>query len=208
MAIAFVSDVLQPQAFGLVDAVQLEYGSVATPFEGSSLSRVRSIAYLLRARLLESLNWEKLAGGRHIVWQQYVLEYLKRPLLGYGVGASRLGYITFDESDVGGLGPFPHPHSLYVQIMFECGVVVVILLCSLIIGLIFYLAKRFESGNISAVFAVFGILAGLLQSVFDPILLHGEILFLVCLMVAVPLIPVGSTNSASRHDRGAAFRHG
>lgn len=176
------NDTRELGTYGLVDAIQIERGDSATEYVPGPSAGLRAYLGPLVPRLLALRDPLTASGGRISMWY-FSLELASlRPFLGYGFGV--VEHLAQPEAPRYVADPLPHPHSFYLQLLLEGGALLLVAVLAWLGMVAWWLARAaFARGSWAAVGALAGLVALLVQSVFDPVLAQGPVLGLWWVMV-------------------------
>jgi len=106
----------------LILAIAVIPGMKERIFTGLEPEHVENVNEFERMYIYKGINFYRVTSGRIVAWP-YVLEKIaEKPLLGYGreamkrTGIASYLWLNFQES-------FPHPHNMYLQFLFDNGLV-------------------------------------------------------------------------------------
>lgn len=171
LSITVAADSRDVGAYGLVDAIQVEAGTAATPYRAGPSAGVRAYLGPLVPRLLGLRDPIAASGGRISMWHFSLQFAAARPFLGYGFGV--VEHLVAQQAPRYVADPLNHPHSFYLQLLLEGGTLLLMAVLGWL-GLVGWrLLRAALRGSWPAATALAGLVALLVQSVFDPVLAWG-----------------------------------
>lgn len=136
------------------------------------------------------------SGGRIGMWAFSLRLAAARPVLGYGFGV--VDELVRPQAPRFTAFPLEHPHSFYLQLLLQGGsaLLVAVLMWLAVVGA--WVLRLAWAGDGAALAGVLALVAAMVQSVFDPVLAHADVVALVWLVLLMGLATPSRDGDGSR----------